>query len=81
MAQETKTQFLTAAAIQGKSPLWATYAFRTTIILTTAITIWLAGTKLVAEGNKFEITLVLKALDFVVWGLGRMFGIVKEDDK
>lgn len=76
---ETKTQFATGAAIAGKTPVWLTYAFRTTIILTTAITIWVAATKLVPDDNKFEIGLILKAVDFVVWGLGRMTGIVKED--
>jgi len=78
---ETKTQFGTAAAITGVTPKWMTYAFRTTTILTTAITIWVAATHLVADSSKFEIALVLKALDFVVWGLGRMTGVVKEDDK
>ena len=78
---ETKTQFATGAAIQGKTPLWLTYAFRTTIILTTAITIWIGATKMIPDGSKFEIALVLKAIDFVVWGLGRMTGIVKDEDK
>lgn len=78
---ETKTQFATGAAIQGKTPVWLTYAFRTTIIITTAITIWLAGTKLVPDAHKFEITMALKALDFLIWGIGRMTGVVKEEEK
>lgn len=75
---DNKTQFLTGAAISGSTPKWLTYAFRTTLILTTAITIWVGATNLVPESSKFEIALILKAMDFVVWGIGRMTGIVKE---
>lgn len=73
-------KFGTAEAIQGKSPSWATYTFRTVIILTTALSAWVAATNLITEEAKFEIVLVFKGLDTVVWGLSRMFGVVKENN-
>ncbi len=73
-----KVQFGTAAAIIGKTPTWATYTFRTIIILTTAVSIWVAQTQLLQESAKFEIVLIFKMLDSLAWGLSRMLGIVEK---
>lgn len=75
----TKVQFGNADAISSPTPKWANYIFRTVLIITTAFTIWLAGTQLIAESAKFELTLVAKIVDFLAWGIGRLFGLVDED--
>lgn len=73
------TKFATGEALNAPTPLWATYVFRTVIILTTVLSAWVAATNLIDEGNKFEVILVLKGLDTLTWGLSRMFGVVKDD--
>lgn len=75
----TKVKFGNAEAIANPTPKMANYIFRTVLIVTTAFTIWLAGTQLIAESAKFELTLVAKIVDFLAWGVGRLFGVV--DDK
>lgn len=77
---EKEVQFGNAAAIAGTTPKLANYIFRVVLILTTAFTIWLAGTQLIEDSAKFELTLVAKILDFLAWGIGRLFGIVDKDE-
>lgn len=76
----TKVQFGNADAISSPTPKLANYIFRTVLIITTAFTIWLAGTQLIAESAKFELTLVAKIVDFLAWGIGRLFGLVDEKE-
>lgn len=70
-----KTHAFTAKALQTETPKWAKNMFRVTFILTSAFTIFLAGTNLFGEGAKYELMLGLKALDAVIYGLSKMFGI------
>lgn len=77
---DEKTIGFTAQAIKAPAPKWATYAFRTVLIVTSALSIWLAGTNLVSQNAKFELLLALKGADFVAWGLSRMLGVVIPED-
>lgn len=88
MQEETTQSVTTTEQTTGKlvvsfskpTPAWATWVFRSIFVLTTALAlIWLPTTKLIAEDSKFEIALGLKALDFIVWGIGRGLGIKKTD--
>lgn len=72
------TKFATSEAITSPTPKWANYIFRTTIVLTTALSMWVAGTELVDPAAKTELILGAKILDFITWGVGRLFGVVKE---
>lgn len=66
-------------SINAPTPMWATWIFRIVFLLTTAISIWLAGTHLVSDANKVEIIVDMKAIDVAVWGLGKMLGIKKPE--
>lgn len=61
------------------TPVWATWVFRAVFLLTTALTIWIAGTGLISESVKVEIMVALKALDVLIWGAARFIGIKKRD--
>jgi hypothetical protein len=76
----TKLKFGSTSAMSSPTPKLANYIFRTVLIVTTAFTIWLAGTQLIAESAKFELTLAAKILDFLAWGIGRLFGFVDEKE-
>lgn len=75
----TKTHAFTAKALQSETPMWAKNMFRVTFVLTSAVTIFIAGTNLFSEEVKYELMLGLKALDAVIYGLSKMFGIEKEE--
>lgn len=79
MADE-KTIGFSKEAINSPTPTWATYTFRTVLIVTSAIAIWLAGTNLVGQDAKFELLLALKGADFLTWGLSRMLGVKIPED-
>lgn len=68
-------------AIGSPTPKFAKWIFRGTLILTSVIAFWIAGTSLVSEPNKLEIVLALKAVDLLVFGFSKMFGITTEDEK
>lgn len=73
--------------VQGKvvlsfnkpTPQWATWTFRIVFNLTLAIGIWVAGTNIIPEGHKVEALLVLKVLDYLIWGIARGLGVEKSD--
>lgn len=61
------------------TPKWATNSFRAVFLLTTALTIWIAATRLIPDANKSEIMLGLKCVDLVIWGFARSLGIEKKN--
>jgi hypothetical protein len=71
---ETKT----VVSFGSESPLWAKWVFRGTLIVTSAITLVIAGTQLISEANKFEVLLMLKGIDALAYGFSKMFGIVEK---
>lgn len=67
-------------ALNNRTPLWAKNMFRITFVITSAITIFIAGTNLISEDAKYEWMLALKSLDAIIYGLSKMFGVsVKEE--
>jgi hypothetical protein len=73
--QKRVTHAFTAKALQSRTPTWAKNMFRITFVVTTAFTIFMAGTNLFSEGVKYEVMLGLKALDGLIYGLSKMFGV------
>lgn len=78
MSNEVK--FGTAEALKAETPQWATVVFRTVILLTTVLSAWVAATNMIPEAAKFEVVLAFKGFDTLVWGLSRMFGVVKDEN-
>lgn len=75
---ETKVVF---GALNKPTPIEAKWVFRGTLIVTSVVAFWIGGTKLVEESNKLEIVQALKALDLLVFGFSKMFGIVPNDEE
>lgn len=73
--EDTKVQF---GAINAPTPSWVKTAINITTILTTAAALFIAGTNLISEGNKYEVMLGIKAIDVLVVGVGKMFGVVEK---
>ena len=69
----------TVVSFNQPTPAWATWVFRVVFFMTTGLSIWIASTNLIDDGGKVEIMTALKALDFVVWGIGKGLGVKKED--
>jgi len=67
-------------ALTNRTPLWAKNMFRITFILTSAISVFVAGTQLISEDAKFEWMLALKSLDVIIYGLSKMFGVSVKDE-
>jgi len=63
------------AQLKNETPQWAKWMFRVTLVLTTAISIWVAGTNLIDDSIKYEIILLLKCIDPVVMGFSKLFGV------
>ncbi len=73
--------FASKAAFKARTPTWAKNMFRITFVFTSAFTIFMAGTNLFPEDIKYECMLGLKAIDAVIFGLSKMFGVtVKEEE-
>ena len=73
---ETKVTF---GAISAETPRFAKWIFRGTLVVTSVLAFWIAGTSLVSEPNKLEIVLGLKGLDLLVFGFSKLFGVTVED--
>lgn len=69
----------TVVSFTKPTPEWAKLVFRIVFCFTTAASFWVAATSLIPEPIKLEVVLALKALDFVIWGLGKGLGVKKED--
>ena len=76
--EDTKVTF---GAINAVTPPFAKWIFRSTLILTSVVSFWIASTGLVSEANKLEIVLALKGLDLLVFGFSKMFGITIDESK
>jgi hypothetical protein len=61
--------------IKTESPMWAKWMFRATMLITTALSVWVAGTGLLSDQAKFEAILALKCIDPVIFGISKMFGV------
>lgn len=61
--------------IKNETPKWAIWIFRITFLLTTAATGYIASTNLIADNVKYELVLLLKFLDFLIFGISKLFGV------
>jgi hypothetical protein len=76
------THAFTKKALSLKTPAWAKNTFRATMVLTSAVTIYVAGTNLIVDLHKIEIMLVLKVIDALVFGISKLIGIeITDKDK
>ena len=66
-------------AVNAPTPMWANWTFRIVITITTVITFWVGITKVIPDGAKFEIAAALKSIDMLVWGFGRLLGVVPDE--
>jgi len=74
------THAFTKKALESPTPTWAKNMFRITFIVTSAATVFIAGTNLVPENIKYELMLALKSLDAIIYGLSKMFGVEREQN-
>jgi len=70
--------FATKKALTSRTPTWAKNMTAVTMILTTAVAGFIAGTNMVSEDIKFEIMLGIKAIDLVVAGFAKLWGVTNE---
>lgn len=70
-----KTYAFSAKALTSATPMWARNMFRITFAVTSALSIFMAATNLIAENYKFEVLLGLKSLDALIYALSKMFGV------
>lgn len=70
-----KTHAFSKKALENRTPTWAKNMFRITFVLTSAVTLFIAGSNLFSEDIKYELMLGLKALDALIYGLSKMFGV------
>lgn len=76
------THAFTKKALSLKTPTWAKNIFRVTILLTSVITVYVAGTNLIVDLHKVEIMLVLKVIDSLVFGFSKLIGVeITEQNK
>lgn len=67
--------------LKSETPLWAKWVFRVTLIVTTVLSFWIAGTNLISDNIKLEIIQALKTLDVLVFAISKLFGINIEEAK
>lgn len=72
---DTKVVF---GAVKAPTPEWVKIVINVTTILTTALAIFIGATNLIGEANKYEAMLAIKAIDVLVVGIGKMFGVVEK---
>lgn len=71
---ETTTKF-GFGQLNNTTPVWVKNAFKLTVVVTSVATFWVGATSLVEEGAKVETMLAIKAIDLLVLGVSRLFGV------
>jgi len=61
--------------LANDTPVWVKNTLKLTIVVTSVLAIWISSTKLISATNKEEIQSALAALDLLVLGVSRFFGI------
>jgi hypothetical protein len=69
----------TILSFNKPTPAWATWIFRIVFLLTTAATIVIAADPDIKDKTKVKLGVYLKALDFVIWGVGRGLGVDRKE--
>lgn len=70
--------FATKKALSSRTPTWAKNLVAITFVLTGAVTVFIAGTNLCPEEIKYELMLGIKAIDLVVAGFAKLWGVSNE---
>jgi len=73
-----KTHFATPTAVNSVTPNWAKNMFRVTLLLTSVATFIIASDNQITPELAVRIGVYLKALDLVIFGLSKMFGVTIE---
>jgi len=71
---ETKVVF-GLGQLTNETPKWVKDTLKLTIVVTSVLAIWVSSTKLIGPTGKEEIQSALAALDLLVLGVSRFFGI------
>lgn len=58
-----------------ETPQWAKWMFRIVFILTTATTFIVGADPAIDQDSQVRLMIYLKALDMVVFGVSKMFGV------
>ncbi|MGN6478497.1 MAG: hypothetical protein ACTHKV_14830 [Flavipsychrobacter sp.] len=75
MDNNTKNTTWGFDSLVKETPMWAKVATAIVILLTTVVTFVVAGDPGIPDPLKVRITLYLKGLDMLTYGVMRMFGI------
>lgn len=70
--------FATKKALTNRTPTWAKNMVMITMVVTTAITVFIAGTNLFPESIKYELMLGIKSIDALVAGFAKLWGVSNE---
>jgi len=73
--------FATQKAFASRTPTWAKNMVTITFVITSAFTLFIAGTNLIPESIKYELMLAIKSLDVIVAGFAKAFGVSEEEVK
>lgn len=61
--------------LTNDTPVWVKNTLKLTIVVTSVLAIWVSSTGLISATNKEEIQSALAALDLLVLGVSRFFGV------
>lgn len=65
----------TVISIEKPVPQWAKWVYRIVFLLTTSASIYIAGTRLISDDVKYELILLLKFIDPVIYGAAQVLGV------
>ena len=72
--EQTKVVF-GLGQLTNDTPVWVKNTLKLTIVVTSVLAIWISSTKLIISTSKEEIQSALAALDLLVLGVSRFFGV------
>ena len=76
-----KTHFANKTALNSRTPTWAKNMFRITLLLTSVATFIIASDTAIPADTTVRIGVYLRAVDLLVYGLSKMFGVTLEQEK
>lgn len=72
--EQTKVNF-GFGQLTNETPVWVKNTLKLTIVVTSVLAIWVSSTGLIEPTNKEEIQSGLAALDLLILGVSRLFGV------
>lgn len=76
-----KTHAFSVKALNSTTPKWAKNMFRVTLLLTSVASYVIVSDETVAAETAERIILYLRALDLLVYGLSKMFGVEIQENE